>query len=89
MPSIRFTKNIQRHVSCPDRTISGETVREVLEGYFEVVPGAKSYVLDERGGLRQHMVIFVNGVPIRDRADLSDAVQEEDAVDIFQALSGG
>ena len=90
MPLIRFTSNIQRHVACPDRRVSGSTAREALDAYF-AGDGAKArlYVLDERGSLRQHMALFINGRPVRDREHLSDAVEKDDTIDVFQALSGG
>jgi hypothetical protein len=46
-------------------------------------------VLDEQSGLRKHITIFVDGRMIRDRARLSDAVNESSTVFVFQALSGG
>jgi hypothetical protein len=35
------------------------------------------------------MVVFVNGQPIRDRADLTDPVPDGAEVFVMQALSGG
>lgn len=89
MPSVRFTQNIQRHVCCPAGEFAGATVSEVLNNYFQENAAARGYVVDERGSLRQHMAIFVNGRPIRDRQSLSDAVSEAAAIDVMQALSGG
>jgi molybdopterin synthase sulfur carrier subunit len=89
MPQVRFTQNIQRHVACPDRHVGGRTVREALDAYFTEHDSARSYVLDERGELRTHMNIFVQGRPITDRAALSDPVAEDGTVDVMQALSGG
>jgi hypothetical protein len=84
-----FTQNLQRHVRCPEEEIAGATVREVLEGYFARHPHAKSYVLDEHGGLRQHVVVFVGDGRASDRTGLSDAVPAGVEVWIMQALSGG
>lgn len=89
MAKVIFTRNIQRHVECPDVVVSGKTVREVLEAVFVWNPPARSYVLDDQGALRKHMSIFVDGVMIRDRSWLSDPVDEESTVHVFQALSGG
>ena len=47
------------------------------------------YLLDDQGGLRKHMVVFVNGRAIRDRATLTDPVPEDGEVYVMQALSGG
>lgn len=89
MPHVRFTENIQRHVACPAGTVKGTTVREALEAVFAVNERARGYVLDDQGGLRKHMVVFVNGRMIHDRAGLSDPVAPDAAIDVMQALSGG
>jgi hypothetical protein len=52
-------------------------------------PQARGYVLDDQSALRKHMIIFVDGELIRDRADLTDAVAESGTIYVFQALSGG
>jgi sulfur-carrier protein len=89
MARVVFTPNIQRHVACPDSEAPGKTVREVLEGVFGQNPQARSYVLDDQAALRRHMTIFVDGIMIRDRAGLGDAVGETSTIYVFQALSGG
>jgi sulfur carrier protein ThiS len=35
------------------------------------------------------MALFINGKPLRDREHLSDVVEQETTIDVFQALSGG
>lgn len=89
MVSVVFTENIQRHVACPPARVCGASVSEVLEQVFAGNERARGYVLDERGAVRKHMVVFVNGTPIRDRTTLSDAVPDGSEVYIMQALSGG
>ncbi|HEX4892942.1 MAG TPA: MoaD/ThiS family protein [Hyphomicrobiaceae bacterium] len=89
MPRVVFTPNIQRHVPCPETTVSGRTVREVLANVFAANPQARSYVLDDQAALRRHMTIFIDGIAIRDRMHLSDPVEETSTVYVFQALSGG
>lgn len=89
MALVCFTPNIQRHVPCPDGEAGGATVREVLDAYFDGNPLARGYVLDDQAGLRKHMIVFVDGQMISDRARLSDAVRPDSRVYVFQALSGG
>ncbi len=89
MPMVAFTQNIQRHVQCPPTDAPGATVREVLEAVFAGNPRARAYVLDDQGVLRKHMVVFVNGNAIGDRATLSDPVPKDAEVYVMQALSGG
>ena len=89
MARVTFTQNIQRHVPCPPTTAEGASVREVLEAVFAANPRARGYVLDDQGALRKHMVIFIDGQAIRDRATLTDPVSAEADVYVMQALSGG
>lgn len=89
MPLVRFTQNIQRHVACPPLTCEGTTVREVLDAYFELHPDARGYVLDDRGVVRKHMVVFVDGRQVQERDTLADSIGADGTVDVMQALSGG
>jgi sulfur-carrier protein len=89
MARVVFTQNIQRHVACPETEAGGGSVREVLDNVFAANPQARSYVLDDQAALRRHMMVFVDGRAVRDRARLSDPVAAGSTVYVFQALSGG
>lgn len=89
MARVTFTQNIQRHVACPTENVNGKSVREVLDGYFALHPAARSYVLDEQGNVRTHMVIFVDAKQIKDRHCLDDELRDDSQLDVMQALSGG
>ncbi len=89
MVQITFTQNLQRHVECPPLEVPGATVLEALEAYFAAHPRVRGYVLDEQGALRKHVVIFLDGEQIRDRARMSEPVREGSSVYVMQALSGG
>lgn len=89
MAKVTFTANLQQHLAAPPVEAAGRTVREVLEAAFRADPRLRSYVLDDQGGMRKHMVVFVNGRAISDRTALSDPVPEGAEVYVMQALSGG
>jgi len=89
MATVRFTRNIQRHVACPTREVDGATLRDVLDEYFRSNEQARGYVLDDQGRIRQHMVIFIDGAQASDRDRLSDRVVPNAVIDVIQALSGG
>ena len=89
MPRVQVAKAFRRHVECPDLTVAGCTVRAALDKYFTVYPAVRSYVLDERGEVRKHVVVFVGDEQIVDRSQQSDVVDESAVIYIFQALSGG
>lgn len=69
--------------------VAGSTVREVLDALFVLCPILRGYVTDERGALRHHVVAFVDGVAVQDKAALAEPVPTNGEVHIFQALSGG
>jgi len=89
MARVSFAKAIQRHAACPAADVAADTLRGVLDGYFEAHPAARTYVLDERGAVRKHVAVFVNDTLVVDRELLSDSIAAGDRVTVFQALSGG
>ncbi len=89
MATVMFTKNLQRHVECPPAEVRGHTVAECLADYFAARPAVRSYVLDEHGAVRKHVVVFVGGAQIKDPVAQSDAVDGSGEIYIMQALSGG
>lgn len=89
MVRVTFTPTLQRHIACPPVEVKAATVREALEGAFAGNARARTYVLDDQSALRKHMVIFVDGKRIEDRAALSDPVRENGEIYVLQALSGG
>jgi molybdopterin synthase sulfur carrier subunit len=89
MPSVRFTRNIQRHVECPTLDVPGATLGEVLNAYFATNERARGYVLEDDGRLRKHMAVFIDGQQIEDRETLSDTLSPGAVVDVVQSLSGG
>ncbi len=64
-------------------------MREVLDRVFADNPRLRGYVVDERGVLRKHMSVFVDGAQITDRETLSDPVTPRSEIYVMQALSGG
>ncbi|CAN5923008.1 hypothetical protein BH11MYX3_BH11MYX3_17740 [soil metagenome] len=89
MATVVFTQNLRRHVECPTETVDGTTVRAVLDAVFAANPRLRGYVLDDQGTMRHHMMVFVDGEPITDRAKLTDPVRPASEVYVMQALSGG
>jgi len=86
---VSFAKAIQRHAACPAADVDGDTLRGVIDSYFQIHPEARTYVLDERGAVRKHVAVFVNDTLVIDRERLSDTIAADDRVSVFQALSGG
>ncbi len=89
MPHVSFTPHLQRFIDAPPRKATGATVAAALADVFADNPRLRGYVLDERGAVRQHVTIFVDDAPIRDRATLTDPVSDDAEIFVLQALSGG
>jgi hypothetical protein len=60
-----------------------------LDAVFAEYPQLRSYVVDERGAMRHHVVAFIDGTAIQDKQTLTDVVGSGSEVHLFQALSGG
>jgi sulfur-carrier protein len=89
MVRVTFTANLRRHVECPSELVHGPTVRAALDEYFKNHPRVRSYVLDEAGAVRKHVVVFVGEVQLVDLVELSDPVSDGTEIYVMQALSGG
>jgi hypothetical protein len=74
MANVYFSLLLQRYVACPPLQAGGHSVREVLEACIEQHPRLRGYLLDDQGGLRPRLAVFVDGVGVEDRTGLSDPV---------------
>ena len=89
MPRVFFTAHLRRHLKCDTVDVDAATVRDALERIFETEPKLRGYVLDDRGAVRQHVMIFVGDRPLGDRERLTDAIGPASEIHVLQALSGG
>ncbi len=89
MAVFKFTSHLQSFVNSAPGEAAGETVGVVLSAVLEGRDQLKSYILDEQGRLRRHVMIFVDGKLLGDRINLSDRVDESSEIYVMQALSGG
>ena len=69
----------------PDHQVPGATVGEVLRALERSKPALSGWILDERGLIRRHINVYVNGEAGRE----ATAVGEDDRVDVLPAISGG
>jgi molybdopterin converting factor small subunit len=70
---------------CAELQIGGATVEELLRGLEHEHPAVTGWILDERGALRRHINVFVNG----ERVDQSAAIAATDRVEVLPAITGG
>lgn len=89
MPTVSFTRALERFLPAPPATVAGPTLAQALAAVFADRPALRGYVLDDQGALRRHVAVFINGRMVQDRQKLTDAVGADDEIHVFQALSGG
>jgi molybdopterin synthase sulfur carrier subunit len=65
--------------------VEAGTVNELLQQLEQDHSGLEGWILDERGVLRRHINVFVNGEPAEGETQL-DA---KDKIEILPAISGG
>ena len=65
--------------------LEGATVVEVLGELERAQPALDGWILDERGVIRRHINVFVNG----ELGDADTPLDGDDVVDVLPAISGG
>jgi len=68
-----------------EHDIEGATVNELLQALESKFGALEGWILDERGVVRRHINVFVNG----EVAEPDSAVGEQDRIEILPAISGG
>jgi molybdopterin converting factor small subunit len=90
MAQVHFTQALRRFFpGLKAVDVESKTVGELLEAVDRKYPGLRAYLVDDQGGLRPHVNVFVNDELVKDRKMLSDALRNDSEVYIMQALSGG
>jgi sulfur-carrier protein len=68
-----------------EHDLAGATVIELLQRLESRHPDIGGWILDERGSIRRHINVFVDG----ERASEQSAVQAGDRVEVLPAITGG
>jgi molybdopterin synthase sulfur carrier subunit len=68
-----------------EHELTGVDVAELLRALERDQPALAGWILDERGHVRRHINVFVNGEQAREE----DTIAAGDCVDILPAISGG
>ena len=68
-----------------EHELSGESVIELLRGFERSNPDAVGWILDERGLIRRHINVFVNGERGAEQTPVPDGAR----VDVIPAITGG
>ena len=82
---LRLRSPLKELAGAGEVSVEGGTVREVIAGLEQQHPRLAGWVLDERGALREHVTVFVNG----ERAGLEAPVTPADRLQVLGSISGG
>ncbi len=86
MPVVRLREPLRRLAGdTSEHALPGGTIIEVLRELESAYPAIRGWIIDERGHVRRHINVFVNG----ERQDERTAVGGDDRVDVLPAISGG
>lgn len=86
MAVVRLRGQLKRMAGgCAEHQVGGTTVVELLRALELEQPAIGGWILDERGLIRRHINVFVNG----ERGREQTPIQPEDRVEVLPAISGG
>jgi molybdopterin synthase sulfur carrier subunit len=86
MPLVRLRGPLKRLAGDrAEHSLDGGSVGELLQELEREYPATNGWILDERGVLRRHINVFVNG----ELCEIQTPVEDDDRVDVLPALSGG
>jgi sulfur-carrier protein len=90
MPTVHLPAALSGYAAGQRRLdVEGTTVGKVLAALGQAHPGVGHRVLDDRGVLRRHVNVFVNGESIRYLDGVETPIGGADEVWILPAVSGG
>jgi sulfur-carrier protein len=68
-----------------EHSIEAASVADLLRELEKAQPALGGWILDERGLIRRHINVFVNG----ERAEEDTSVGPDDQIEVLPAISGG
>jgi molybdopterin converting factor small subunit len=86
MPTVRLRAPLKKLAGDEaDHELDGGTVLELLAELERSNPALAGWVLDERGALRRHINVFLDG----ERCAPDSPIGEGQVVEVIPAISGG
>ena len=90
MAIVRFPALMKYYVgNRSEFPVPGSTVGELVGNLLRQYPSLKAHMFDPDGNLRRHFNLFVNGVHIRDLAEMDTPLKEDDRVVLMASAAGG
>jgi sulfur-carrier protein len=85
MALVRLRGPLKQLAGSPELPVEGATIGELLTALERDRPALHGWILDERGRIRRHINVFVNG----ERGGEDTAIGAGDRIDVLPAISGG
>ena len=88
--TVRIPTPIRRVTNGEDKiTVSGATLRQIIEAMEEEYHGIKARLCDDKGDLRSFVNIYINGEDVRFLSGIDSPLNPGDEVSIIPAVAGG
>ena len=86
MAIVRLREPLKRLAgNCSEHALAAGTVSDLLRELEASQPALTGWILDERGLIRPHINVFING----ELGDAESALDDADRVEVIPAISGG
>jgi len=85
MAHVRLRGPLKGLAGGAEHPVEGATIAELLRELEREHPALHGWILDERGRIRRHINVFVNG----EQGAEGTAVAADDRVEVIPAISGG
>lgn len=90
MPNVFFTSHLEVFFpQLKSQFVPAKTLSELLEKLNKIYPGLNGYILEDNHTIRKHVNVFLDGIAIANKSDLTVSIENTNEVFIMQALSGG
>jgi molybdopterin synthase sulfur carrier subunit len=87
---VRVPTPLRRFTAGSDEvSVEGDSVKAVIEDLERRHPGISQRLLDDAGGLRRFVNVYLNGDDIRFLQALDSKVKDGDDISIVPAIAGG
>jgi sulfur-carrier protein len=85
MAIVRLRGQLKAMAGAAEHPLDAATVGELLRALEGACPPLAGWILDERGRIRRHINVFVNGEAGKEQTPVAEC----DHVDVLPAISGG
>ena len=85
MAVVKLRAPLSELTGAREHALDGRTVHDVLRALERACPDVAGWVLDERGQVRPHINVYVNGEQAREET----VVASDDRVHVLPSITGG